>query len=97
MSHGATGKGNDQVRFELGYYALEPGIKVIAQMANVMVQVVDGKENPTIGLLNIGEEVIKGNEVGRWRGGGVKRGRESEVKKKRYGLDRSLDRSLDRA
>lgn len=34
-----------------------------AQMANVMVQVVDGKENPTIGLLNIGEEVIKGNEV----------------------------------
>jgi len=30
MSHGATGKGNDQVRFELGYYALEPGIKVIA-------------------------------------------------------------------
>jgi argininosuccinate synthase len=30
VSHGATGKGNDQVRFELGYYALEPGIKVIA-------------------------------------------------------------------
>jgi glycerol-3-phosphate acyltransferase PlsX len=34
-----------------------------AQMANVMVQVVDGKPNPSIGLLNIGEEVIKGNEV----------------------------------
>lgn len=34
-----------------------------AQMANVMVQVVDGKQNPSIGLLNIGEEVIKGNEV----------------------------------
>ncbi len=34
-----------------------------AQMANVMVQVVDGKHNPSIGLLNIGEEVIKGNEV----------------------------------
>jgi argininosuccinate synthase len=30
VSHGATGKGNDQVRFELTYYALEPGIKVIA-------------------------------------------------------------------
>ena len=30
VSHGATGKGNDQVRFELGYDALEPGIKVIA-------------------------------------------------------------------
>jgi argininosuccinate synthase len=30
VSHGATGKGNDQVRFELGYYALEPNIKVIA-------------------------------------------------------------------
>ncbi len=30
VSHGATGKGNDQVRFELGYYALEPDIQVIA-------------------------------------------------------------------
>jgi argininosuccinate synthase len=30
VSHGATGKGNDQVRFELTYYALEPQIKVIA-------------------------------------------------------------------
>ena len=30
IAHGATGKGNDQVRFELGAYALEPGIKVIA-------------------------------------------------------------------
>ena len=30
VSHGATGKGNDQVRFEMGYYALEPGIRVIA-------------------------------------------------------------------
>ncbi len=30
VSHGATGKGNDQVRFELGYYALQPNIKVIA-------------------------------------------------------------------
>src|SRR5476651_659242 len=27
VCHGATGKGNDQVRFELGYYALEPGIR----------------------------------------------------------------------
>lgn len=30
VSHGATGKGNDQVRFELGYYALQPDIQVIA-------------------------------------------------------------------
>ncbi|MEN8164957.1 MAG: argininosuccinate synthase [Acidobacteriota bacterium] len=30
VSHGATGKGNDQVRFELAYYALNPAIKVIA-------------------------------------------------------------------
>ena len=30
VSHGATGKGNDQVRFELTYYALEPNIQVIA-------------------------------------------------------------------
>ena len=30
ISHGATDKGNDQVRFELGAYALKPGIKVIA-------------------------------------------------------------------
>src|SRR5512135_3708168 len=30
VCHGATGKGNDQVRFELGYYALKPDVKVIA-------------------------------------------------------------------
>ena len=30
ISHGATGKGNDQVRFELGAYALSPGVQVIA-------------------------------------------------------------------
>jgi argininosuccinate synthase len=30
IAHGATGKGNDQVRFELGAYALQPGIRVIA-------------------------------------------------------------------
>ncbi len=30
VAHGATGKGNDQVRFELGYYSLKPDIKVIA-------------------------------------------------------------------
>jgi argininosuccinate synthase len=30
VSHGATGKGNDQVRFELGYYAINPDIKIIA-------------------------------------------------------------------
>lgn len=30
VAHGATGKGNDQVRFELSYYALKPGIKIIS-------------------------------------------------------------------
>lgn len=30
VSHGATGKGNDQVRFELGYLSIDPGIKIIA-------------------------------------------------------------------
>ena len=30
VSHGCTGKGNDQVRFELGYYALKPDVKVVA-------------------------------------------------------------------
>ncbi len=30
VSHGATGKGNDQIRFELGYYACNPNIKIIA-------------------------------------------------------------------
>src|SRR6201991_1409905 len=30
ISHGATGKGNDQVRFELGYYALKPDVTIIA-------------------------------------------------------------------
>jgi len=34
-----------------------------AQMADVMARAVDGIANPTIGLLNIGEEVIKGNQV----------------------------------
>lgn len=30
VSHGCTGKGNDQVRFELAFYGLQPDIKVIA-------------------------------------------------------------------
>jgi len=34
VAHGATGKGNDQVRFELSAYALDPDIKVIARGAN---------------------------------------------------------------
>lgn len=34
VSHGATGKGNDQVRFELSYYALNPKIKIIAPWKN---------------------------------------------------------------
>ncbi len=34
VAHGATGKGNDQVRFELTYYALQPDIKVVAPWRN---------------------------------------------------------------
>ena len=30
VAHGSTGKGNDQVRFEIGYYATDPDIKIIA-------------------------------------------------------------------
>ena len=35
VAHGATGKGNDQVRFELAYYALKPDVTVIAPWAGV--------------------------------------------------------------
>jgi argininosuccinate synthase len=38
ISHGATGKGNDQVRFELGAYALNPDIRIIAPLARVEAQ-----------------------------------------------------------
>lgn len=34
VAHGATGKGNDQVRFELSYYALDPEIRVVAPGAS---------------------------------------------------------------
>src|SRR5260221_10043090 len=37
VAHGATGKGNDQVRFELSYYALKPDIKIIAPWREVGV------------------------------------------------------------
>ena len=39
VAHGATGKGNDQVRFELTYYALAPDIRVIAPLARVGVPI----------------------------------------------------------
>ena len=39
VAHGATGKGNDQVRFELGYYALNPDIKVISPWPRSAVKV----------------------------------------------------------
>jgi argininosuccinate synthase len=35
IAHGATGKGNDQVRFELGAYALMPGVRIIAPVARM--------------------------------------------------------------
>ena len=49
IAHGATGKGNDQVRFELGAYALKPGIKIIAPWRewdlNSREQLMDYAEN----------------------------------------------------
>ena len=36
VSHGATGKGNDQVRFELAYYALKPNIEVILALLLIL-------------------------------------------------------------
>lgn len=58
-------KGRGTTMLDLGANAdCEPiHLLQFAQMANVMVQVVDGTKSPSIGLLNIGEEVIKGNEV----------------------------------
>ena len=38
VAHGATGKGNDQVRFELTYYALQPDIKVVAPWRELGIQ-----------------------------------------------------------
>ncbi len=49
VSHGATGKGNDQVRFELGYYALKPNVKVIAPWR-------EWKLNSRTALLNFARE-----------------------------------------
>ena len=47
MSHGATGKGNDQVRFELTYYALKPDIKIISPWKNAGVpRAVQGQGRP---------------------------------------------------
>ena len=52
ISHGATGKGNDQVRLELGAYALDPNIKVIAPWRewnlNSREKLLDYAENKTI-------------------------------------------------
>ncbi|OSQ50323.1 argininosuccinate synthase [Thalassospira alkalitolerans] len=49
VSHGATGKGNDQVRFELGYYGLKPNVKVIAPWR-------EWKLNSRTALLNFARE-----------------------------------------
>lgn len=41
VAHGATGKGNDQIRFELSAYALHPSIKVTTQLFLIYPTVVD--------------------------------------------------------
>ncbi|MFC1639890.1 argininosuccinate synthase [Gemmatimonadota bacterium] len=46
VSHGATGKGNDQVRFELSYYALDPEIKVISPWKDpVFLEIFKGRSD----------------------------------------------------
>jgi argininosuccinate synthase len=67
VAHGATGKGNDQVRFELTYYALQPDIKVVAPVARVGIQgtrrsdrVLSAARDPGRG--DIGEAVFDGSE-----------------------------------
>ena len=37
VAHGATGKGNDQVRFELSCLSIDPGIKIVAPLAGVVI------------------------------------------------------------
>ena len=49
VAHGATGKGNDQVRFELGYYSINPNINVIAPWR-------DWELNSRIDLINFAEK-----------------------------------------
>ncbi|MBD4124876.1 phosphate acyltransferase, partial [Xanthomonas citri pv. citri] len=58
-------KGSGTTVLDLGANAdCEPEhLLQFAQMASAMVSVVEQKPRPTVGLLNIGEEVIKGNEV----------------------------------
>jgi len=54
VSHGATGKGNDQVRFELTYYALNPNIKVISPWKNLeFLEQFQGRTD----LLNYAEKI----------------------------------------
>src|SRR5258708_3556015 len=58
VAHGATGKGNDQVRFELSYYALMPDIKVIAPWRewdlNSGTSLLDFVENGVVGMKSRG-------------------------------------------
>ena len=56
ISHGATGKGNDQVRFELGAYALNPDIKVIAPRSEWDI---DSREKPLAYAKKHGIEIAK--------------------------------------
>ena len=55
VAHGATGKGNDQVRFELSYYALNPEIKIIAPWATASA--------PTWRAISICRLAIKGRAI----------------------------------
>src|SRR5580693_6972123 len=46
VCHGATGKGNDQVRFEIGYYALEPDIHIIAACREALLAFAEQNQIP---------------------------------------------------
>ncbi len=69
VAHGATGKGNDQVRFELSYYALKPDIKIIAPWR-------EWELTSRTKLLEFAEAQPDPDRQGQARRGAVQRGRE---------------------
>ena len=63
VAHGATGKGNDQVRFELTYYALEPDIRVIAPWRDVGAHVANRADRVTPSSHGIPVPVTRGEAL----------------------------------
>ena len=69
VAHGATGKGNDQVRFELAYYALKPDMKVIAPWR-------EWDLTSRTKLIEFAEAATRSHRAGQARRGAVQRGRQ---------------------